>query len=98
MVWEECCALIPNLEKERGDFQTQRDKALKDIELWQKDYEELSAHSDTVTERYNQCSLDLADCSHALEDRYETWEVALIGAGTGLGALLVGLVVGGFAL
>jgi len=90
-VWEECCGLVPNLEEERDTFQSQRDRALNDVELWKQDYAELVAHDEELEKLYT-------GCADELEERYELWEVVAIGGGTGVGALLLGFVIGGLAL
>jgi hypothetical protein len=90
-IWEEKAALVPELTDERDLFQSQRDKALEEIELLDQDYEKLIVHSDLVTDQLTECQVEL-------DGSYDTWDIALISSATGVGALIAGLLVGALAI
>jgi len=91
MLWEEKAKLLPECIEQRDEFQKQRDQALAEVTSLEQQYAEALEYGDGNRELYE-------DCHRDLEDRFEVWEVGLIAGGTGLGAILLGLVIGGFAM
>jgi hypothetical protein len=90
-LWKETAALVPALETERDTFQQQRDAALRDVGLWEEDYDTLKTYSEEV-------KAELVKAQDMAEDRFTALEVLGIGLGAGGTGLLIGFLVGAFAL
>jgi hypothetical protein len=90
-VWEEQAALVPELVKERDTFQAQRDDALLEALLLENERDAALAFGDAEAARAVRAEAELAES-------FDTLDVALIAGGTGVGAIVVGLLVGALAM
>lgn len=96
--WEKKAALLDQVQAERDEYKQQRDDALTELKLQEDRAATLASEYDQCALDYNKCGQLLVEAEEDLEDSYSTLEVALIGGGTGVAAILVGILVGALAM
>jgi len=90
-VWQEQAELVPELVEERDTFRKQRDDALIEVLLLENERDAALAFGDSEAARAARAEGELAES-------FDTLDVALIAGGTGVAALVVGLLIGGLAI